>query len=112
MNFDGIRCAWRGLLLAAAHVALICGIAAKYAWDRRMLPREWIQVRVVDPDSFLRGRYLILENVANPRQHFEYFVPEHSDLPTRLSRNQYLWAEVTKAPNGPRPIRVMRDKPL
>ena len=97
---------WFSFVVGALHVALVLVVAGKYAWDRARLPREWVEVKMVDPDSLLRGRYLVLETVAKPGARFEYFVPEHSPLGTPLRGDQHLWAEVTKAPNGLRPIRV------
>ena len=96
----------RGLVVGALHVGLVAVVAGRFAWDRATLPREWVRVQVVDPDSLLRGRYLVLEVVGRQAERFEYFIPEHSPLGERLQAGQQLWAEVTKASNGPRAIRL------
>ena len=48
----------KGLILAAAQLALVASLAAKYAMDRAHLPRVWVQTVAYDPNLPIRGRYL------------------------------------------------------
>jgi len=48
----------KGLLLAAAQLALVASLAAKYAIDRARLPRVWVQTAAYDPSLPIRGRYV------------------------------------------------------
>jgi hypothetical protein len=50
---------WKGLLLAALQVALVCSLGAKLLYDRATRPRVWFQVATYDPDLPIRGRYLV-----------------------------------------------------
>ena len=50
----------KGLILAAAQLALVASLAAKYAMDRAHLPRVWVQTAAYDPNLPIRGRYLSL----------------------------------------------------
>lgn len=57
----------RGLLLAALHLALIGAMAGKYALDRATQPRVWVKTVGLDPSTPLRGRYVRLNVVFEPR---------------------------------------------
>jgi len=48
----------KGLILAAAQLALVASLAAKYAVDRARFPRVWVQTVAYDPNLPIRGRYL------------------------------------------------------
>jgi len=48
----------KGLILAAAQLALVPSLAAEYAMDRAHLPRVWVQTAAYDPNLPIRGRYL------------------------------------------------------
>ena len=48
----------KGLLVGAAHVLLVCGIAAKFYYDRANYPRLWVETAPYDPSMPIRGRYV------------------------------------------------------
>ncbi len=49
-----------GLILAAAHLALVGAIGLKLLIDRARLPRGWVLTAPYDPSTPLRGRYVRL----------------------------------------------------
>lgn len=51
---------YKGLLLAALHVAIVCTLGAKLLYDRAYRPRVWIKSAIYDPDLPIRGKYLAL----------------------------------------------------
>ena len=55
-----MKLAYKGLLLAALHMLLVCSLGAKLLYDRAHRPRVWIMVGPRDPDLPIRGRYLSL----------------------------------------------------
>lgn len=57
---------YKGILLAALQVALVCTLGAKLLYDRAHRPRIWIKAAIFDPELPVRGRYLSL-NVGPPR---------------------------------------------
>ena len=48
----------KGLVLAAAQLALVASLGAKYSLDRARFSRVWTQTVAYDPDMPIRGRYL------------------------------------------------------
>src|SRR5450631_4223282 len=48
------------ILLIVIQVLLVSSIAGKFLCERKICPRVWTRAAQVDPDSPLRGRYLIL----------------------------------------------------
>ena len=50
----------KGLLLCAAHVALVASLGGKLLVDRATLPRVWAKTVPFDPDLPIRGRYVSL----------------------------------------------------
>lgn len=52
---------WKGLLLAAFHLALVLGLGGKLLLDRATRPRFWLQAAPVDPNLPIRGRYVDLD---------------------------------------------------
>src|SRR5450755_4758405 len=48
------------ILLIVIQVLLVSTIAGKFLYERKVCPRVWTRAAQVDPDSPLRGRYLIL----------------------------------------------------
>ena len=50
----------KGLLVTAAHLAIVLTVAGKYAMDRNTLPRVWALVTPYDPNLPIRGRYVRL----------------------------------------------------
>ncbi len=57
---DGMRLTKRAVLLIVIQVLLVSTIAGKFLYERKVCPRVWTRAAQVDPDSPLRGRYLIL----------------------------------------------------
>jgi len=83
---------WKGLLLAALHVALVCSLGAKLLYDRATRPRVWIQVASYDPDLPIRGRYLLFSLQVpaegfrlrdNPQPYTSPYSPARCDLAIR-----------------------------
>jgi len=48
------------ILLIVIQVLLVSSIAGKFLCERKVCPRVWTRAAQVDPDSPLRGRYLVL----------------------------------------------------
>jgi len=57
----------RGLLVAAVHLVLVASLGAKLLYDRATLPRVWVLVAPHDPNLPIRGRYVSLQVVVEPR---------------------------------------------
>jgi len=51
---------YKGLLLAALHIAIVCSLGAKLLYDRAHRPRVWIKGAIYDPELPIRGKYLAL----------------------------------------------------
>ena len=48
----------KGLVVAAAQVALAASVGAKFLVDRANYPRVWVETAPYDPDLPIRGRYV------------------------------------------------------
>ena len=57
----------KGLVLAAVHVGLVASLGAKLLYDRATLPRVWALTTPYDPNLPIRGRYVSLQLVVEPR---------------------------------------------
>lgn len=55
-----MRLLYKGLLLAAFHIAIVSTLGAKLVYDRAHRPRIWIKSAIYDPDLPIRGKYLAL----------------------------------------------------
>jgi len=55
---------WKGLIVAALHLALVASLGAKLLYDRHTRPRVWAQTVPYDPDLPIRGRYLSLQLIV------------------------------------------------
>jgi hypothetical protein len=66
-----MKVAYKGLFLAALHVALVSSLGAKLLYDRAHRPRVWIKVAPRDPDMPIRGRYLSL-SIEVPTEGFTF----------------------------------------
>jgi len=119
-----MKLAYKGLLLAVLHLAIVCSLGAKLLYDRAHRPRVWIQVASADPNLPIRGRYLAL-NLQVPADGFSTrtetypwqggnAVPHEVSFPNRcdlvLRRGQLIavanengeyWVSVRQNPNGP-----------
>ncbi|MGQ0383386.1 MAG: hypothetical protein ACT4UP_01665 [Gammaproteobacteria bacterium] len=56
----------KGLVIAAAQVALAASVGAKFLWDRANYPRAWVETAPYDPDLPIRGRYVRIAVVVHP----------------------------------------------
>src|SRR5262245_12105609 len=57
----------KGLVIAAVHVGLVASLGAKLLYDRAALPRVWALTTPYDPNLPIRGRYVSLQLVVEPR---------------------------------------------
>jgi len=57
----------KGLLIAVAHVGLVASLGGKLLYDRTTRPRVWVLAAPYDPDLPIRGRYVSLQLVVEPR---------------------------------------------
>jgi hypothetical protein len=57
----------KGLVVAVLHVGLVLSLGAKLLYDRATRPRVWALAAPHDPNLPLRGRYVSLELVVEPR---------------------------------------------
>ena len=57
----------KGLVLAAVHVGLVASLGAKLLYDRAIRPRVWTLAAPYDPNLPIRGRYVSLQLVVDPR---------------------------------------------
>jgi hypothetical protein len=57
----------KGLVIAAVHVGLVAALGAKLLYDRATLPRVWALTTPYDPNLPIRGRYVSLQLVVEPR---------------------------------------------
>jgi len=56
-----------GLVIAAVHVGLVASLGAKLLYDRATRPRVWALAAPYDPNLPIRGRYVSLQVVVEPR---------------------------------------------
>jgi hypothetical protein len=57
----------KGLIIAVIHVCLVSALGAKLLYDRATLPRVWVKTAPYDPNLPIRGRYVSLRLVVEPR---------------------------------------------
>ena len=57
----------KGLVIAAVHVGLVASLGAKLLYDRATLRRVWALTTPYDPNLPIRGRYVSLQLVVEPR---------------------------------------------
>ena len=57
----------KGLLIAAVQVGLVASLGAKLLYDRATRPRVWSLAVPYDPNLPIRGRYVSLQLVVEPR---------------------------------------------
>lgn len=56
----------KGLVVAAAQVALAASVGAKFLYDRSNYPRVWAETAPYDPDLPIRGRYVRIAVLVEP----------------------------------------------
>jgi hypothetical protein len=106
-----------GLILAATHALLLCGIGAKFGYDRATYPRAWMKTVPYDPNLPFRGRYINLRVSAKmgtpgfelgPGNYFP-------SVPVRLSiKNDQVFATQVKesTEHGQRASNRRRPRPV
>ena len=57
----------KGLVIAVVHVGLVASLGAKLLYDRAVRPRVWALTAPYDPNLPIRGRYVSLQLVVEPR---------------------------------------------
>lgn len=57
----------KGLVIAVVHVGLVASLGAKLLYDRATRPRVWALAAPYDPNLPIRGRYVRLQLVVEPR---------------------------------------------
>ena len=57
----------KGLVIAAVHVGLVASLGAKLLYDRATRPRVWALTTPYDPNLPIRGRYVSLQLIVDPR---------------------------------------------
>jgi hypothetical protein len=57
----------KGLVIAAVHVGLVASLGAKLLYHRATLPRVWALTTPHDPNLPIRGRYVSLQLLVEPR---------------------------------------------
>lgn len=58
----------KGLVIALVHIALVASLGAKLLYDRATQPRAWALTAPFDPNLPIRGRYVSLQVVVEPRE--------------------------------------------
>ncbi|MEW6220997.1 MAG: hypothetical protein AB1634_15905 [Thermodesulfobacteriota bacterium] len=57
----------KGVVIAVVHLGLVASLGVKLLYDRATRPRGWALTAPVDPDLPIRGRYVSLRLVVEPR---------------------------------------------
>ncbi len=57
----------RGVVIAAVHVLLVTAVAGVLLYERRTLPSAWVLTTGLDPVLPIRGRYVSLNLMVEPR---------------------------------------------
>lgn len=58
---------YKGLIIALVHICIVSSLGAKLLYDRTVRPRVWALAAPYDPDMPIRGRYVSLQLVVEPR---------------------------------------------
>jgi len=57
----------KGLVILVIHVCLVMALGGKLLYDRATLPRVWVGAVPYDPQLPIRGRYVSLQLIVEPR---------------------------------------------
>lgn len=57
----------KGLVILVIHVCLVMVLGGKLLYDRATLPRVWVSAVPYDPQLPIRGRYVSLQLIVEPR---------------------------------------------
>jgi len=58
---------FKGLTIAVIHLCLVSSLGVKLLYDRATMPRVWIQSTPYDPNLPIRGRYVSMQLIIEPR---------------------------------------------
>ncbi len=75
----------KGLVVAVVHVGLVASLGAKLHYDRATRPRVWALAALYDPNLPIRGRYVSLQLVVEPRGIQELKPRPGSQLPQSVT---------------------------
>lgn len=71
----------RGLVIAVVHVLLVTAVAGVLLYERHALPSAWVLTTGVDPVLPIRGRYVSLNLMVEPRGDVPpQSVPDHGAI--------------------------------
>ena len=94
---------YRGLAVALLQCLIVLSVAGKYAMDRERLPRVWTKAAPVDPNLFVRGRYVSLRlQVEAPPDAGQWTSARLSAVESRLVATPDPAGSVHIAPGGDR----------
>lgn len=62
-----MRPLYKGLIIALVHICIVSSLGAKLLYDRTVRPRVWVLTTPYDPELPIRGRYVSLQLVVEPR---------------------------------------------
>ena len=91
----------KGLLVGAAHVLLVCSIAAKFYYDRANFPRLWVETAPYDPAMPIRGRYVSIALLVDAQR---------TDAPVGSGKAPDMFQARLEA-RGNRLVAIQDDKP-
>lgn len=57
----------KGVAIAIVHVGIVASLGAKLLYDRATWPRVWVLTAPYDPDLPIRGRYVRLQLIVEPK---------------------------------------------
>ena len=62
-----MRPLFKGIIIALIHLCIVSSLGAKLLYDRTVRPRVWALAAPFDPNLPIRGRYVSLQLVVEPR---------------------------------------------
>lgn len=98
---------YKGLVIALLHICIVSSLGAKLLYDRTVRPRVWALTAPYDPNMPIRGRYVSLQLVVEPRGINDTVAPGQGWVPTQSvvlrAENNRLVAEGVPAKTGYNP---------
>jgi len=98
---------YKGLIIALVHICIVSSLGAKLLYDRSVRPRVWALAAPYDPNMPIRGRYVSLQLVAEPRGIKETVAPTQGWVPPQSvvlrAENDRLVAEGVPGKTGYNP---------
>jgi len=96
----------RGLVIAVVQVSLVASLGAKLLYDRATLPRVWVKAAPYDPDLPIRGRYVSLQLVVEPRGIEDTDRASERSVALRVENGRLLAVKQEDISYGPSDMRV------